>query len=90
MRVREGEGHMWMWDSGLSIMNWGMMFFIIIFCVIVLGLLIYGIIFLIKGTSGKNRPQQDQQALDILKERFAQGELTEDEYRQKRNLLLEK
>lgn len=81
---------MWMSDSGMSMMNWGMMIFMMIFCIIVLGLLIYGIIFLIKGTGGTNRGQHDNQAIDILKERFAQGELTEDEYRKKRNVLVEK
>ena len=54
----------------------GMMFLAGILWLVLLGLLIYG---LVKWLSGKKQDADDK-AVQILKERYARGEITEQEY----------
>jgi putative membrane protein len=70
-------------------MSWGMMNFgmimYMIFLVVIFGFIIYGILLLITKLLIKDRtssPDQDR-SLQILKERFARGELSEEEFEQK-------
>jgi len=51
-------------------------------------LAVYGLGSLFKGQSGKKEFTNDNQSLDIIKERFAKGELSEEEYEQKKQILL--
>jgi len=58
-------------------------FFMILFW----GLIIFGIVIIIKwmaGKSGSNEPAKPKTALGILQERYARGEIDEQEYQQKR------
>jgi len=53
--------------------------------VIFWGLIIFGIVAIIRWISGNSRDQPRQKtALDILQERYARGEIDEQEYQQKR------
>ncbi|MFZ5944886.1 MAG: SHOCT domain-containing protein [Bacillota bacterium] len=52
-------------------------------------LIIGGIAFVVYSFgSGKKGSSKNNQPTDILKERFAKGELTEEEYEQKKQILL--
>ncbi|WP_227935941.1 SHOCT domain-containing protein [Alkalihalobacillus deserti] len=69
-------------------MNFGMIMYMI-FLVVIFGFIIYGILLLITNLLNKYRtpsPEQDQ-SLQILKERFARGELSEEEFEQKQSYL---
>ncbi|EGL84301.1 Protein of unknown function DUF2078, membrane [Caldalkalibacillus thermarum TA2.A1] len=74
---------MMMWDGG--------MFLYMIFWVLIVGLIIYAVISLIMNAFGKrnDRPEGkgEDAALQILKERFARGEISEEEFEQKYKLL---
>ncbi|KJS82946.1 MAG: hypothetical protein JM58_13680 [Peptococcaceae bacterium BICA1-8] len=79
----------------LDMMNWGygygMGFGMLLWWVVIIGgiaLAVYGLGSLSKGQPGKKRLANDNQPLDILKERFAKGELSEEEYEQKKQILL--
>ncbi|MEB1807415.1 MAG: SHOCT domain-containing protein [Bacillaceae bacterium] len=81
-------------------MNWGMMnlgmIFYMLFWIVILGFLIYGLLLLFmklfnKDTTGSTSLNKDNDLpLHILKERFAKGELSEEEFEQKYALLKEK
>ncbi|MFZ5946137.1 MAG: SHOCT domain-containing protein [Bacillota bacterium] len=72
-------------------MGYGMGFSMLLWWAIIIGgivLAVYGLGSLFKGQSGKNESFYNNQPLDILKERFAKGELSEEEYEQKKKILL--
>lgn len=69
---------------GWGMMNFGMIIYMI-FLVVIFVFVIYGILLLIMKLLNKDRtpsPDQDRSLL-ILKERFARGELSEEEFEQK-------
>lgn len=71
-------------------MGWGMMSFGMILNMIlwiaIVGLVIYGVLSLIMKASEK----KEDPALQILKERFARGEISEEEFKQKSPFLEKK
>lgn len=81
-------------------MNWGMMnlgmILYMILVILILGLIIYGGLVLVmrllnKKDSNNNSQDLDQDtSLQILKERFAKGDLTQSEFEQKYTYLKEK
>ena len=79
---RYGDWHMgrWMMDS------WGMGWFGMIFMITFWGLIIVGLVLLIRwliqNTSGKRQlgVRTGSNAMDILKERYAKGEISRDEF----------
>ena len=80
---------------GWSMMGPGMMYgygggwFMAIMMVVFWGLIIWGIIALVRYLNGsrQNYPQ-DNSALDILKRRYAQGEINKEEFEEKKKALV--
>ena len=70
---------------GWGIMNWGWgnMFFTLFFWFVVIGLIVWGI----KTISQRNAASQES-ALEILKKRYARGEIDKKEFEQKKKDLL--
>lgn len=62
------------------------------FMVLLWGLVIVGVIYLVKWSMSRSRtgPDNKESALDILKVRYAKGELTEDEFEKKSQKLAAK
>ncbi|MBI4235595.1 SHOCT domain-containing protein [Candidatus Peregrinibacteria bacterium] len=71
------------WSNSLSMMNFGFAPFGWIFMILFWGLVIWGIIALVRSisttTHGKNRSP-----LEILKERYAKGEINKKEFEEKK------
>lgn len=66
--------------------GWFMPFFMIIFW----GLLIWGLIYLVRSSGGEVKPKMngnDGRALEILKERFAKGDISKEEFEEKKKIL---
>jgi putative membrane protein len=73
-----GPGMMWGW--------WGMGW---IFMIIFWGLVVVGVIFLIRYLIGTTKTSRSEEsALDILKRRYARGEIDREEFEQKKKDLL--
>ena len=78
----------------MNMMGGGMILNMIIW-IIVLGLIIYGIVLLLtkqgrtKGNSSTFENQEDP-AMEILKERFARGEIDEEEFEKRKEFLRNK
>ena len=83
------------WGMGSGMMgNWGMgwfgMIFMMIFWVLVIVALVFLIKWLIQTTgSGKATEQTSSRAVEILKERYARGEIDKAEFESKKNDLQE-
>jgi putative membrane protein len=78
----------------MSMMGPGWGIFSMIFWILIVGLVIYGVLTLImkpfekKDGRSSGVDKNEDSALQILRERFARGELTEEEYEQKSALLM--
>ena len=67
--------------------GWGMgngWFFMVVFWVLVIA----GIIYLIKSVVGTKRHAEEETPLDILKKRYAKGEINKEEFEEKKKDLL--
>ncbi len=72
------------WDGAWW--GFGMMLAMLLF----LALIVVGVVFVVRSTSegGRTRTQSEgSRALDILDERFARGELDQQEYEERRRIL---
>ena len=68
--------------------GWNGMWFGWIFWLVIIGLIIWGV----KTIAGQNRSQSssrpaEESALDILKKRYARGEITDEEFEEKKRRL---
>ena len=82
-----GYGMMGPWMMG----NFGWGWFMPIFMIIFWGLIIWGIVALVRGVTPSSQTgssNQAESALDVLKKRYAQGEITREEYEEKKKGLL--
>lgn len=87
---RYGNWHMGRWMMGDWGMGWSGMIFMLLFW----GVIIAGIVFLIrwiaqnKNSKGDSSASTGSRAMDILKERYARGEITHDEFESMRKEIL--
>jgi len=65
---------MWMWPM-------------MIFCIVLIAIVV---VLLIKFFNRSNLPYADKRSIDILKEKLAAGEITEEEYQRKKQLINDK
>ena len=80
----EGCGFMWGWNQMMNFGFGGGIFMMFIFA-IVIGLIIY---FVITNTkSNRSARESNETSLDIVKERFAKGEITEEEFEKMKKVL---
>lgn len=83
------------WNRGMGIFELGMVGLMML---LFLGLIAAGVFLLVRSTGGGSRPhgggpsttaaRPDNPALKVLDERFARGEIDEEEYRRRRDILL--
>lgn len=85
--------HYWDWEDRWG-MGWGMgplgWLLMLVFWIAVIGLAVWLVVYLSRrrqGPSDQGRPGSSA-ALDILKERYARGEISPDEFEQKKRDLL--
>ena len=82
------------WNMGPGMMgSWGIGWLGMIFMLVFWALVIIGLIFLIKWLiqttgSGKDLAPYGSRALDVLKERYARGEISKEEFEEKKNDLI--
>lgn len=72
---------------GMGNMMEGMGIIGMIFWIIILGLLIYGVYLLAAKISGKPKETSSDESLHILKARLARGEISEEEYERLKEVL---
>ena len=87
------QGNYGGWHMGPGMMGgWGMGWFGMIFMIVFWGLVIVALVFLIKwlagSTRGDTRRPDKSNALDILKERYARGEIDKTEFEEKKKDLI--
>lgn len=66
--------------NGASFFGFGQGFFGWILPLLFWGLIIYGVISIVRGLMNKNEFSKSERALDILKKRYASGEINEQEF----------
>lgn len=83
-----GPGHMWVWDGNAVVSGWGlgMMLVMGLFWIFVIALLALAVVWLARRSTASDGPVErvDDQALRILRERYARGEITKEEFDQMR------
>lgn len=74
----------WMWGDGMYGygMGWGWFGFILMIAFWVL--VILGIVYLVKAIAGRGASSKEETPLDILKKRYARGEIDAEEFARKK------
>lgn len=73
---------MMVWGDGHGWMGFGWIFMLLFWGLVIVGLIALVRWLLVQGSAGRGAP--GNKALDILRERYARGEIERDEYEQKR------
>jgi len=69
--------------------GWGMGGFGWLFMVVFWGLVIVGIVFLIRAVLGSEKTgEKTETAIDVLKKRYARGEISKEEFEEKKKDLI--
>lgn len=77
-----------MWDMGPMGGGWGGHGLGFVWMLLFWALVVAAVFFLVRAlASGGSRPNERDRALEILEERFARGELTREEFEEKRQVL---
>jgi len=76
------NGHMGRWMMGDWGMGWFGMIFMLLFWVLIIAGIVFLIRWLVQSMDSRNRSNVDtgSQAIEILKERYAKGEISRDEF----------
>ena len=76
---------MWRWGQGgyATWMGWLGPVFMLVF----LALAVAGIVALVRYSAGRDRSGGAESALELLKKRYARGEISKEEFEEKRNVL---
>ncbi len=76
---------MWGWGQGgyAPWMGWLGPVFMLVF----LALAVAGIVALVRYAAGRDRSAGTESALELLKKRYARGEISKEEFEEKRNIL---
>ena len=75
-----------MW-SGMEGMGWGWIGLGLVHMVVFWAVVIFALVALIKWLAGDGRPSFEHRAIDILRARYAKGELTREQFEQMRREL---
>ena len=78
-----------MHDWGMMNWGWGGMIFQVLFWLVIIGLIIWGVKYITGQSRTSNSSSTGDSALDILKKRYAKGEIDREEFEQKKKDLLE-
>lgn len=78
-------------DSGFGdhMDNWGAGWWILMMVLMVVfwGLVILGVVWLVRSLATGHHPQRGSSAIEVLDSRLAHGEISPDEYRERRSVL---
>jgi len=77
-----------MHDWGMMNWGWGGMIFQTLFWLVIVGLIIWGVKVIVGQSGNRNSSTSADSALDILKNRYARGEIDREEFEQKKKDLL--
>lgn len=78
------------WSNGYGMMGGGWFGYMLI-PLIIIGVIIYAVFKLSNNNkNGRYASQQHDSSLDILNERFAKGDITEEEYNRKKDMLMKR
>lgn len=78
-------GLFWGWGNGYGMMGIGTMFLMPVLWIAVLGLIIWGVVAAARGTGDSgSAARSGESALEILKKRYARGEINKEEYEAKK------
>lgn len=82
---------MWGWMMGDWGMGWFGMIFMLLFWVLVIAGIVFLIRSLVQSKGGRDRSDvgTGSQAMDILKQRYARGEISKDEFESMKKEILE-
>ncbi|MCL4536281.1 MAG: SHOCT domain-containing protein [Nitrospirae bacterium] len=77
--------HNWMWGDGMYGYGMGWGWFGPILMIVFWGLVILGIVYLVKAIAGRGAASSKEETpLDILKKRYARGEIDAEEFARRR------
>ena len=77
-----------MWDGfGYAGMGWGFGILMFLFWALIIGLVVWVVVSLTRRNSSISHTTYSNSALEILKERYARGEINRDEFEEKKKAL---